>query len=79
MGFDCVQALLQDAEQLLRLGRIVTVFVQLTRYVGLTVDPRLGFAICRSAVARSSCSFRKSVMRPGPASMAGSWRRVSDP
>ena len=43
MGFDCVQALLQDAEQLLRLGRIVTVFVQLTRYVGLTVDPRLGF------------------------------------
>jgi hypothetical protein len=43
MGFGCVQALLQNAEQLLRLCRIVTVFVQFARHLGLTVDPRLGF------------------------------------
>jgi hypothetical protein len=43
MGFDGVQALLQNPKQLLGLGRIVTVFVQLTRDLGLLVDPRLRF------------------------------------
>jgi hypothetical protein len=43
MGFDCVQALLQNPEQLLGLGRIMTVCVQLTSHVSLMVDPRLGF------------------------------------
>jgi hypothetical protein len=43
MGFDRTQALLQNPEQGLRLGRIVTAFVQLPRQLGLTGDPHLGF------------------------------------
>jgi hypothetical protein len=43
MGFERAQALLQNPEQVLRLGRIMTAFAQLARQLGLTVNPHLGF------------------------------------